>query len=58
MVSVKYIQIGLGRSSFTDQKTANREVTQIIAGRSLNLDKGYGAELLEIVNKYSENIQI
>ena len=59
IVSVKFTLVGLhGNVKFKDQQSANRAVTQVIGGKGLNLDKGYGAELLEIVNKYSENIQI
>jgi predicted chitinase len=40
-------------NSFTSQSEANRAVTQAIGGKSLNLDKGIGAEILAKVDKYS-----
>jgi len=57
MVSVNFVKYGLKNNlTFTDQKSANKAVTQIIGGRGLNLNTGYGAELLAKVNQYSEEI--
>lgn len=59
IVSVKFILVGLGKNvTFKDQESANRAVTQVIGGRGLNLDKGYGAELLAKVNEFSEKIVV
>lgn len=49
-----FVMTGLkGKQDFPDQKTANRAVTQTIGGAGLGLDKGYGAEILAKVDKYS-----
>ena len=49
-----FVMTGLkGKQDFSDQKTANRAVTQTIGGAGLGLDKGYGAEILAKVDKYS-----
>lgn len=45
--------VGSKVNSFTSQSEANRAVTQGIGGKSLNLDKGIGAEILAKVDKYS-----
>lgn len=59
MVAVKFILVGLhGNVKFKDQESANRSVTQVIGGRGLNLDKGYGAELLAKVNDYSNRYNL
>jgi hypothetical protein len=59
IISVKFILIGLaGNNQFTNQAAADRAVTQVIGGRGLNLDKGYGAELLAKVNDFSSKIQL
>jgi putative chitinase len=42
-------------NSFTSQSEANRAITQAIGGKSLNLDKGIGAEILAKVDKYSSD---
>lgn len=57
IVSVVFVKVGLKNNlMFSDQESANRAVTQVIGGRGLNLDSGYGAELLAKVNKYSSEI--
>lgn len=59
IVSVKFILVGLhGNVKFKDQESANRAVTQVIGGKGLNLDKGYGAELLAKVNEYSNRYNL
>lgn len=59
IVSVKFILVGLGKNvTFKDQSSADRAVTQVIGGRGLNLNVGYGAELLAKVNDYSEKITV
>jgi putative chitinase len=59
IVSVLFVKKGLGSNlTFADQQSADRAVTQVIGGRGLNLDSGYGAELLAKVNKYSEEIKL
>jgi len=57
--AIVFVRDGLGKNkinSFKNQSEANREVTQTIGGRGLNLSKGYGAELLSKVEKYSSNL--
>lgn len=59
IVSVKFILVGLhGNVKFKDQESANRAVTQVIGGKGLNLDKGYGAELLAKVNDFSNDFVV
>lgn len=59
LVSVKFILVGLhGNTKFNDQLSANKAVTQVIGGKGLNLEQGYGAELLTKVNKFSEQITL
>lgn len=58
-IAVLFILQGLkGRAgtAFADQLAANRFVTQVIGGRGLNLDSGYGAELLKKVNSISNQL--
>lgn len=46
---------GLGLlNGFKNQEEANRQITQIIGGKGLNLDKGIGAQLLTKVMDYSK----
>lgn len=53
-LAAAFVMAGLkGKQDFSDQKTANRAVTQTIGGAGLGLDKGYGAEILAKVDKYS-----
>jgi len=57
VVSVNFVKRGLAKvSTFDSQEAANRAVTQVIGGRGLNLDSGYGAELLAKVNKFAADI--
>lgn len=57
IISVKFILVGLhGNTKFTNQADADRAVTQVIGGRGLNLNSGYGAELLAKVNDFSSKI--
>jgi hypothetical protein len=42
-----------GKLNFTNQAEADRAITQIIGGAKLNLNQGYGAELLSRVNIFS-----
>lgn len=59
IISVKFVLVGLsGKIQFTNQADADRAVTQVIGGRGLNLDSGYGASLLAKVNDFSSKIQI
>jgi len=54
IVAVGFIKHGLGsQTQFTNQKDANRAVTQVIGGKGLNLDQGYGSEILAKVDNYS-----
>jgi predicted chitinase/cell division septum initiation protein DivIVA len=41
---------------FKSQAEANRKITQAIGGTRLNLDNGYGAEILQKVNEFSKEI--
>jgi len=53
-LAAAFVMTGLkGKQDFPDQKSANRAVTQTIGGAGLGLDKGYGAEILAKVDKYS-----
>jgi predicted chitinase len=53
-LAAAFVMTGLkGKQDFPDQKSANRAVTQTIGGGGLGLDKGYGAEILAKVDKYS-----
>jgi len=57
VVSVNFVKRGLAKvSTFDSQEAANRAVTQVIGGRGLNLDSGYGAELLAKVDKFATDI--
>lgn len=57
MIAVKFILNGLrGNVKFTNQSDADKAVTQVIGGRGLNLNVGYGAELLAKVNDFSSKI--
>lgn len=59
VVSVNFVKRGLAKvSTFDSQEAANRAVTQVIGGRGLNLDSGYGATLLALVTKYSTDIDV
>lgn len=59
IVSVRFIKHCLGNNlTFSDQKSANRAVTQAIGGRGLNLDEGYGKTLLSKVDDYSQEITL
>jgi hypothetical protein len=40
-------------NKFNNQGEANREITQTIGGKRLNLNEGIGAQLLSKVDKYS-----
>ena len=49
--------VGLNKlNSFENQSQANRAVTQAIGGKSLDLSKGIGAEILGKVDKYSSEV--
>jgi len=53
-IAVEFVKTGLKNKKIPEtQKETNRLVTQIIGGNGLNLDKGYGAELLAKVNSYN-----
>jgi len=56
-VAAEYIKRTGGKKGleFANQQEANRAITQAIGGSKLNLDKGYGAELLNKVEKNSKN---
>ena len=56
VVSVNFVKRGLAKVTFDSQESANRAVTQVIGGRGLNLDSGYGAELLAKVDKFASDI--
>jgi len=57
VVSVNFVKRGLAKViTFDSQEAANRAVTQVIGGRGLNLDSGYGSELLAKVNKFAADI--
>jgi predicted chitinase len=59
LISVKFILVGLhGNVKFTNQADADRAVTQVIGGKGLNLNAGYGAELLAKVNEFSSKIHL
>jgi len=59
IVSIEFIKRGLNNKlSFSTQEDANRAVTQVIGGRGLNLNVGYGAELLAKVNKFASKIDL
>lgn len=56
-IAVQFVLTGLRNDiDFDDQDEADRAVTQAIGGRGLNLNVGYGVELLTKVNKYSSKI--
>ena len=55
IVAVGYLKYLIKMENFTDQGMADRAVTQAIGGRGLNLDKGYGSEIIAIVNNYSKD---
>lgn len=55
IVSVGFIMKQIKNSSFSNQSSANRAVTQIVGGGGLNLNSGAGAELLATVNNYSDD---
>lgn len=53
-IAAAFIANGLkNKLDFSSQSEANRAVTQTIGGKSLNLNVGYGAEILAKVDKYS-----
>jgi predicted chitinase len=57
IISIRFVLQGLrGRTTFTSQTEADRAVTQVIGGNGLNLNTGYGAELLKKVNEFSLKI--
>ena len=57
VVSVDFVKRGLAKViTFDSQEAANRAVTQVIGGRGLNLNIGYGAELLAKVDKFATDI--
>lgn len=57
VVSVIFIMLALNKvCTFDSQEAANRAVTQVIGGKRLNLDVGYGYELLTKVNKFANDI--
>jgi putative chitinase len=57
LVSIIFIKHGLGtKTSFSSQSEADRAVTQVIGGNGLNLNSGYGAELLSKVNVFSSKL--
>lgn len=56
IAAITFVTDALTNTSFSDQLTANKDVTQVIGGRGLSLTAGYGKELLEKVNKLSSSI--
>jgi predicted chitinase len=54
-VAVGYLKYHIKNEDFTDQDSADRAVTQAVGGSGLNLNSGYGAQLLAKVNSYSAN---
>jgi len=53
-IAIEFVKTGLKNKKIPKtQKEVNRLVTQIIGGNGLNLNKGYGAELLAKVNSYN-----
>lgn len=53
--SIQFIMNDLTKKSgYTSQEEANRAVTQVIGGRGLNLNSGYGKDLLDKVNLISK----
>lgn len=57
VVSVDFVKRGLAKVfTFDSQEAANRAVTQVIGGHGLNLNSGYGAELLAKVDKFATDI--
>ena len=52
-VSAEFIKRGSKTLDFKNQKEADRAITQVIGGLGLNLNKGYGKELLARVQEYS-----
>lgn len=57
VVSVIFVMLALNNvCTFDSQEAANRAVTQVIGGRGLKLDSGYGYELLTKVNKFANDI--
>jgi putative chitinase len=58
MVTVTFVKSGLKKTTFSSQAEADRAVTQVIGGNGLSLDRGYGAELLTKVGKYSTNLEV
>ena len=55
-VVAAFVKAGVGEkiNDFANQGAANRAVTQVIGGKSLNLDSGIGAELLSKVDQYAD----
>jgi predicted chitinase len=59
MIAVKFILVGLnGKDKFASQAQADREITQVIGGKGLNLNAGYGAQLLAKVSDLSSKINL
>lgn len=58
MVAVAFVKSGIKKTTFSSQAEADRAVTQVIGGNGLSLDRGYGAELLAKVSKYSTNLEV
>jgi predicted chitinase len=55
-IASAYVMTALkGKQDFADQKSANMAVTKAIGG-NLDLSKGYGAEILAKVDKYSQEL--
>lgn len=55
-IAARFIMTGLkNKINFTDQKSANMAVTKVIGG-SLDLSKGYGAEILAKVDRYANEL--
>ena len=52
-VSAEFIKRGSKTLDFKNQQEADRAITQVIGGLGLNLNKGYGKELLARVQEYS-----
>lgn len=54
-VSINFILYGLkDKTTFSTLEEATRAVTQVIGGKGLNLNVGYGKELLDKVNLYAK----
>ena len=56
IAAITFVTVALKNTSFSDQLTSNKEVTQVIGGRGLSLTTGYGKELLEKVNLLASSI--